>query len=37
VETIPTIEEEASKIQLLKIKPQIELVDEKVRTVETKI
>jgi hypothetical protein len=37
VETLPATEEEVSKIQLLKIKPQIELVEEKVKTVEIKI
>ncbi len=37
METIPTIEEEEFKIQLLEIKPQIELVEEEVRTIDTRI
>jgi hypothetical protein len=37
VETIPAIEEEVFKIQPLEIEPQIELVEEEVRIIKTKI
>ncbi len=37
METILTIEEEVPKIQLLEIEPQIELVEEEVRTTDTEI
>jgi len=37
VETIPTIEREVFKIQPLEIEPQIELVEEEVRIIKTKI
>jgi len=37
VETIPTTEEKVFKIQFLEIKPQIELVEEEVKTIDTDI
>jgi hypothetical protein len=37
VETIPAIEEEVFKIQPFEIEPQIELVEEEVRIIKTKI
>ncbi len=37
METIPAIEEEVFKIQPLEIEPQIELVEEEVRIIKTKI
>ncbi len=37
METIPAIEEEVFKIQPFEIEPQIELVEEEVRIIKTKI
>ncbi len=37
METIPSIKVEVSKIQALEVKPHIELMEEKVRTIEPKV